>query len=262
METVDVEGLAIAFERVGTGPPLVLLHGGLSDHREWRRQMEDLSDARTVVAWDAPGCGRSDDPPPTFRLPDYARTLALLLDLTGAGPAAIIGLSWGSSLAIELYRQRPDIPSALILAGPYAGWAGSLPPDVVEDRLQQGLRDLSRPPAELASDWLPTLLSEEAPAALKRELTRIIAGCRPTAAIPMLRSMAEADLRKVLPTIQVPTLLLCGGRDVRSSPAVAQAIHEAIPHSKLETLPNSSHQSNMETPGPFNDAVLRFLDDH
>jgi len=126
METVDVEGLAIAFERVGTGPPLVLLHGGLSDHREWRRQLEDLSDARTVVAWDAPGCGRSDDPPPTFRLPDYARTLALLLDLTGAGPAAIIGLSWGSSLAIELYRQRPDIPSALILAGPYAGWAGSL----------------------------------------------------------------------------------------------------------------------------------------
>jgi pimeloyl-ACP methyl ester carboxylesterase len=259
METVDVEGLAIAFERVGRGPPLVLLHGGLSDHREWRRQLEDLSDARTVVAWDAPGCGRSDDPPPTFRLPDYARTLALLLDEIGAVPAAVLGLSWGSSLAIELYRQRPDIPNALILAGPYAGWAGSLPPDVVEERLQHGLRDLSRSPAELARDWVPTLLTDDAPVALREELMAIIEASRPTAAGAMLRSMAEADLRNVLPTIEAPTLLLCGGRDVRSSPAVAAAIHEAIPRSKLEMLANSSHQSNMETPGPFNDAVRRFL---
>src|SRR5262249_18577330 len=159
-----VEGLEIAFERAGAGPPLVLLHGGLSDHREWRRQLEDLSDTRTVVAWDAPGCGRSDDPPQSFRLPDYARTLALLLDEIGAIPAAVLGLSWGSSLAIELYRQRPDIPNALILVGPYAGWAGSLPPDVVQDRLQLGLRDLARSPTELARDWVPTLLTEDAPA--------------------------------------------------------------------------------------------------
>jgi pimeloyl-ACP methyl ester carboxylesterase len=261
MESVDIEGLAIAFERKGSGPALVLLHGGLSDHREWRRQLEDLSAVRTVVAWDAPGCGRSDDPPPTFRLPDYARILALLLDEIGAVPAAVLGLSWGSSLALELCRRRPDIPNALILAGPYAGWAGSLPPDVVKERLQRGLRELSRSPAELARDWVPTLLTEDAPVALREELTTIIAGCRPTAARAMLHSMAEADLRSALPTIRVPTLLLCGGRDIRSSSAVAEAMREAIPHSKLETFPNSGHQSNMEIPGPFNDAVLRFLGD-
>ena len=51
-ETVDVRGLRIAFERRGEGPPLLLLHGGLSDHREWRAQLDGLSDAFTVVAWD------------------------------------------------------------------------------------------------------------------------------------------------------------------------------------------------------------------
>ena len=108
---------------------------------------------------------------------------------------------------------------------------------------------------------MPTLLTEDASSALRDELTTIIAGCRPTAAETMLHSMAEADLRNVLPTIRAPTLLLCGGRDVRSSPEVAEAIREAIPHSKVETFLDSGHQSNMETPVQFNDAVRRFLGD-
>ena len=60
---VEVGGLTIAYERQGEGPPLVLLHGGISDHREWSRQLDGLSDEFTVVAWDTPGCGRSSDPP-------------------------------------------------------------------------------------------------------------------------------------------------------------------------------------------------------
>ena len=64
METVDLDGLRIAFHRVGDGPPLVLLHGYVGDGLStWRRQLEGLSDEFTVVAWDAPGAGRSSDPP-------------------------------------------------------------------------------------------------------------------------------------------------------------------------------------------------------
>ena len=65
MHEVEISGLRIAFERKGEGLPLVLLHGALSDSRAWRRQLEELSDEFTVVAWDAPGCGRSADPPET-----------------------------------------------------------------------------------------------------------------------------------------------------------------------------------------------------
>ena len=65
----------IAYDVVGDGPPLVLVHGGVSNHREWRAQLEGLSDTFTVVAWDAPGCGASSDPPAWFRMPDYAARL-------------------------------------------------------------------------------------------------------------------------------------------------------------------------------------------
>ena len=76
MERIDVDGLGIAYERAGDGPPLVLLHGGISDSREWRRQLVSLSDEFTVVAWDLPGNGRSEDPPASFRIADYAGCLA------------------------------------------------------------------------------------------------------------------------------------------------------------------------------------------
>jgi pimeloyl-ACP methyl ester carboxylesterase len=76
VEQIPVAGLRIAYERAGEGSPLVLLHGGLSDSREWRRQLDALSYEFTVVAWDAPGCGQSSDPPEEFRLPAYADCLA------------------------------------------------------------------------------------------------------------------------------------------------------------------------------------------
>ena len=64
MDIIEVEGLHIAYERAGAGPSLVLLHGYVGDGpTTWRRQIEALSDDFTVVAWDAPGAGRSSDPP-------------------------------------------------------------------------------------------------------------------------------------------------------------------------------------------------------
>ena len=59
MDEIEVGGFRVAFERRGSGPPLVLLHGWPVDSREWRRQLDGLSDEFTVVAWDAPGAGRS-----------------------------------------------------------------------------------------------------------------------------------------------------------------------------------------------------------
>ena len=68
MDHVEVGGLQIAFERAGSGSLLVLLHGILFDSRAWRRQLNALSDAFTVVAWDTPGLrpvvGSSGDVPP------------------------------------------------------------------------------------------------------------------------------------------------------------------------------------------------------
>ena len=261
MDRIEVGGLTIAFERVGHGPALVLLHGGLSDRREWRAQLDGLADAFTVFAWDAPGCGGSDEPPATFRMDDYARVLAQFVEAIGAKAPTVLGLSWGSTLALELYRLRPDIPRALILAAAYAGWAGSLPPDVITERLEDALRDLALPPEDVALRFLPTLFTERASTAMREEAMQVMREARPSGVRPMVFAMAEADLRPVLPTIQVPTLLLYGEEDERSPLTVAEEMHDAIPTSTLVVLPEVGHQSNIETPERFNAAVRSFVAD-
>ena len=72
-------------------------------------------------------------------------------------------------------------------------------------------------------------------------------------------ALAEADLRAVLPTITVPTLLLYGAADVRAPRAVAEALHAGIPHSELVLLPGVGHACNLEAPEAFNAEVRRFL---
>jgi pimeloyl-ACP methyl ester carboxylesterase len=75
----------------------------------------------------------------------------------------------------------------------------------------------------------------------------------------MLAAFAEADLRAVLPTITVPTLLLYGTADVRAPRPVAQALHAAIPNSELVLLPEVGHVCNLEAPEAFNAEMRRFL---
>jgi pimeloyl-ACP methyl ester carboxylesterase len=143
---------------------LVLLHGGLGDNREWRRQLEGLAEEFTVVAWDAPGCGGSSDPPSSFRLPDYADCLAGFIRALDLGRPHVGGLSWGGGLALELYRRHPRLPSSLVLASAYAGWAGSLPPEVVQERVQRAMREAELPPAQWVGGYLEGLFTDAAPA--------------------------------------------------------------------------------------------------
>lgn len=259
MEEIEVAGLRIAFERAGAGPPLVLLHGVLGDSREWRRQLDDLSDEFTVVAWDAPGCGRSADPPETFRLPEYADCLAGFVDALNLGRPHVLGLSFGGGLALELYRRHPAVPMTLVLASAYAGWAGSLPADVVEQRLQQCLREADLPPDQWVPGWIPGLLTEAAPAELVDEVVAIMCEFHPAGFRAMAYAFAEADLRDVLPRIDVPTLLLYGDADRRSPLTVAEGLHARIPSSTLVVLPGAGHLLNLEAPESFDAEVRSFL---
>lgn len=257
---IEIEGLRIAYERSGEGPPLVLLHGYVGDGRvTWRRQIDELSDEFTVVAWDAPGAGRSSDPPESFRLPDYADCLAGFVGALGLGQPHVAGLSLGGGLALELYRRHPTIPTSLVLAGAYAGWAGSLPPEVVEVRLRQALELAALPPDRLVRAVLPTLFSESAPGELVDEFAAVMSEFHPAGLRAMARSFAEADLRETLPRIDVPTLLLYGDRDVRAPLGVAEDLHAAIPASRLVVMPGVGHVSSVEAAGRFNTEVRAFL---
>jgi pimeloyl-ACP methyl ester carboxylesterase len=259
MSEALVGNLQIAYERAGTGPVLLLLHGGISDHREWRRQLDALSDEFTLIAWDAPGCGQSSDPPESFRLPDYADCLAGFITALGLERPHVLGLSFGGGLALEFYRRHPMLPRSLILASAYAGWAGSLPAEVVEQRLRQVLREADLPAEQWAPGWLPGLLSANAPAGAAEELIAIISSAHPDGMKVMARAFAEADLRDILGRIAVPTLLLYGGADQRVPLSVAEDLHVSIAGSRLVVMPGVGHQSNMDAPDPFNHEVRAYL---
>ena len=144
METVERGGLEIAYERVGTGPLLVLVHGAAEDGRTWQRQLAALADEFTVVAWDEPGAGRSSDLPEGMTLAGFTDGLAALVESLQLGPAHLAGLSWGGTIALELYRRHPGLVGSLIMIDTYAGWKGSLPADEVQARVVGARRMLAR----------------------------------------------------------------------------------------------------------------------
>jgi pimeloyl-ACP methyl ester carboxylesterase len=260
METVEVGGLRVAYRRAGRGPVLVLVHGALGDSRDWRLQLEGLSDELTVVAWDAPGCGASDDPPGTFRLADFADCLAGFVAALGIDRPHLLGLSFGGGLALELYRRHPGLPRSLVLASAYAGWKGSLPPEVVRERVERAERQAGLPPEQWVRGYLPGLFTEAAPPELLEEAAAIMLDARPAGMRAMIRSFADADLRDVLPGIRVPTLLLYGDADRRSPlGTVAADLHREIPGSRLRIMPGAGHAANMEAPERFNAEVREFL---
>ena len=85
------------------------------DFRTWRPQLAALADEFTVVAWDEPGAGRASDVPADFALADYADCLTALIDALDLGAAHVAGLSWGGTVALELYRHHPELVATLLL---------------------------------------------------------------------------------------------------------------------------------------------------
>lgn len=257
---IDIGGLHIAYRRAGEGPPLVLLHGGPTNGREWRDQVVGLSDEFTVVAWDMPGTGGSADPPEDFQPRDYAECLATFIERLGLRHPHVLGLSFGSGLALELYRWHPEVPRSLVLASAYAGWSGSLPPEVAAQRKAQMTRMIDLPPGAWAREWLPTLLSPAASSDVVDELSGLLSEFHPAGQRALLGSgWAEHDARDVLPRITVPTLLLYGERDVRAPAPVAEAMQAQIPGSRLVFMPGVGHMGHLESPDRFNAEVRGFL---
>ena len=259
MDTVEVDGLRIAYERAGAGPALVLLHGYVGDGpTTWAPQMDTLCDDYTVVAWDAPGAGGSSDPPESFGMAGYADCLAGLIAALGIERAHVAGLSFGGALALELARRHAAIPMSLVLVSAYAGWRGSLPPDVADQRLRQALVLADLRPDEFVDALLPTMFSDgTAPEAVEAFRLSML-GFHPAGFRAMARAAAE-DLRDSLPGVAVPTLLIYGDRDVRAPLTVGEALHAGIPGSTLVVLRGAGHVCNVESPDEFDEAVLSFL---
>jgi pimeloyl-ACP methyl ester carboxylesterase len=257
VEFVRTNGLQVAYHHVGAGPPLVFVHGAACDGRIWQPQLDALSDEFTVVAWDEPGAGGSYDTPEGFGLEDYAACLAVLVERLG--PAHVAGLSWGGTVVLELYRQRPELVATLILADTYAGWKGSLPREEVDARVA-GARAMVA--AERFDPTLPGLFAGDPPTAFVPLLEEVARAVRPPSLLSQLLVMAAADQRDLLPQIDVPALLVWGELDARSPLFVMRQFEAAIPDTTTVVIPGCGHVTNLERPDEFNGAVRAFCRAH
>ena len=238
----------------------MLLHGAFADGRQWIPQLDGLSDRFTVVAWDAPGCGGSFDPPEDFGLEGYADCLAAFVEALGLDRPHLGGLSFGSGLALEVFRRHPGLPRSLVLASAYAGWAGSLGREEAEARRAEFLRNADRPIEEVVPEFSATLFTDSVPAELVKETIELMTmATRPAGMRAMGNAFADADLRDLLPLVDIPTLLIWGSADQRSPVAVGEAMHTGIEGSKLVVLDGPGHVVNLEAPERFNDEVRSFL---
>ncbi|MGD9710904.1 MAG: alpha/beta fold hydrolase [Thermomicrobiales bacterium] len=259
MPALSVDGFQLSYQRRGTGPALLFLHSILTDSRVWRHQLDAFSDEFTVVAWDAPGCGKTDCLPQGSGMADYARLLSQFLDALELSSVHIAGAAWGSTLGLELYRLRPDLVQSLTLSSAYAGWKGSLSAEEVSRRLDRFRQQTQLPPEAVIGAWIPTFVT---PGASKETVDAIVEMMRemdPYGCQCMAEALAISDHRPFLASVTVPVLVINGEADRRAPVAVARAIHESIPGSRMEIIPGAGHLPYLERPEPFNAALRAFL---
>ena len=122
---VDLHGHRVIYRAIGSGPPVVLIHGMVNSSRHWRDVALRLADRHTVIAPDLIGHGDSATPRGDYSLGAHAAAIRDLLVAVGVGPATIVGHSLGGGVAMQYFWQFPERVDRLALVS-----SGGLGPDV------------------------------------------------------------------------------------------------------------------------------------
>ena len=258
MRFESADGTPIGAYRSGTGPPLVLVHGTTSDHARWNGILPRLETAFTCVAIDRRGRGASGDAP-IYHIEREFEDVAAVVDGIG-GPVDLLGHSFGGLCAMEAALRTKRL-RRLVLYEPAAFIPGS---GVYGDEILERL------------EWLLAVGDREG---LTVSMLRDVAGIS-QATIDLLRRQAYWKTRLAvahtvprelradeqyrldaarLGGIRHRTLLLLGGNSPPFYQEGTRMVHDAIPDSRIHTLPGHDHAAMDTAPKLFTDAVLRFL---
>jgi 3-oxoadipate enol-lactonase len=240
--------------------PLVLLHGFPLDGRMWPMR-EELARQRTVLAPNLPGFGGAGKPPRPGTVGGYAEFVLAEAGRAGCDQAIYCGLSMGGYVVFELLRRAPERVAGVILCDTRAeadAPEGRVAREAAIDLVERGRRAefLARFTSRLAA---PPALADPAFCDLLGAMGESASDDGLCAALEALRD--RPDSRPLLPGIRVPTLVVVGEEDAVTPPALAEAMHRAIPGSRLALIPGAGHLAPMECPGPFTSVLLGFLRD-
>jgi len=123
--SAPIDGLRLAFERSGSGPSVVLLHGWPGDHTDWDQLVPSLTHVADVLRPDLRGFGQSDkyeaDPEEIYSGRGQARAVVALMDELGLKDAVVAGYDIGSFVSQTVAAMRPDLVKALVVSPPLPG---------------------------------------------------------------------------------------------------------------------------------------------
>lgn len=245
------------YVEAGTGPVLVCLHGIGSSHRSFEAQLSGLSRTFRVVAWDAPGYGRSADPGSAPGMDGYAATVADLIEGLG-GRAHLLGVSWGGVIATQVAITYPRLLRSLTLVGASVG-SGRDPQSAAA--MRERARELSESGAQsFAARRAPRLLSDQAEPALVAKAVQIMAeDVRLPGYGYAAEAMASTDLRPRLPQIVTPTLVLAGSEDTITGPTAADSLASGIRAAIFGSVAGAGHLANQQRPEVVNAWASAFM---
>jgi pimeloyl-ACP methyl ester carboxylesterase len=246
----------------GSGLPVVLLHAFPLSSAMWIDQRNGLSDVARVITPDLRGFGGSqlgwDEP----SLDHVADDVAALLDRLDLQRVVLGGLSMGGYAAMAFLRRHPDRVLGLILADTKA----TADPDPAREKRERIAARLDEEGTvdALVEEVLPALCGpttgRERPMVTGR-VKGLVEAAPPLAAAWAQRAMAaRPDSLDVLRAVTVPALVVRGDEDELSTAADADAMVDALPDGRLETLAGSGHLSAVEVSDDFTAVVRRFVE--
>lgn len=268
---VEVEGRPLNVIALGTGDPLLFVHGLGGSWPNWLEQLPTFSARRRVIAFDLPGFGASPMPAAPISIPGYARIVAGLMDALGISSAPIVGNSMGGEIAAELAIGDPDRVQRLMLISP-AGISTA----AVQERLP-AIR-LAYPFVNAASRWVGANADRIVRRPRLRAAALSVVADRPREIAPefaaeQIRGMGKPGflpaleaivshsrtLRERLPAIRCPTLLLWGEKDPVVPMRDAEVFASQIPGASKVVWPQTGHVAMFERASKFNALLAGFL---
>lgn len=251
-------------EVAGSGPPVVLIHEGVCDSRMWDPQWESFQRAHRVVRYDMRGFGRSPLGPGRYSHP---ADLIALLDELALGPAAVVGVSLGGGVALQVAVARPDLVSALVLVGSGVrghDWSEDVTQSWEEEEAAFERGDLDAAVEVNLRTWVDG--PHRSPGDVDPEVRRKVGEMQRRALELYVEGGADAeeealvlDIGDRLGEISVPTLVLVGELDVADMHTVADRLEQEIPDARRATIEGVAHVPSMERPREFDKLVLGFL---
>jgi 3-oxoadipate enol-lactonase len=253
------------YEALGSGQPILLLHGFTNYGLGWAPQLAALvHSGYHVIVPDLRGHGASASATAPSTVPDLAGDITALLDHLAVGPVTVCGLSLGGMVAMEMALARRDCLAGLIVANSTASFSGPERTAVVAGWTTL-LRQADGPVKRLEATWR-TLVNEDfrdsaAGRACHDAWATVLRRVSGVSLCHVAEGMTQFDVRGRLATITAPTLVIGGEHDLLFGLDGGRAIASEVPDAEFTVIPGAGHISSLDSADHFNRLVLAFLAD-